>query len=333
MKTKKLLTLGEIMMRLSAPGHARFSQARNLNIHFGGAEANVAVAMAGFGIQSEHITRFPDDDLGKAATNELKSKNVSTQNILYGPGRLGLYFLENGAAQRPPKIIYDRFNSAFSFIQPGMFDWDALMKSSSWFHWTGITPAISEGAARVCLEALEAARRHGVLVSGDINYRRNLWQYGKSAKDIMPGLIELTDHIVGDISDFENCTGISGNDFTHAADIVMKNFKRIRSISKTHRETVSASHNILSASIWDGKKLFTSKAYDIYPIVDRIGTGDAFMAGLIYGWMTTGDLQWTVDFASASGAWKHSVEGDSNSATVGEIESSMKGENVGKLLR
>ena len=210
---KRVITFGEIMMRLSTPAFARFTQVDSLNVLYAGSEANVASSLSLFGFSAAHVTRFPNNDLGRAAMQTLLRYGVDTQYIIYGDERIGVYFLENGAMQRASRIIYDRFNSAFAHIKPGMLDWDTILRDASWFHWTGITPAISQGAADVCYEAIQAARKNNITVSGDINYRRNLWQYGKTAREIMPALIESTDVIVAGITDMENCVGISGDTF------------------------------------------------------------------------------------------------------------------------
>jgi 2-dehydro-3-deoxygluconokinase len=330
---KKVITLGEIMMRLSTPGNSRFTQATNLNILYAGSEANVAASLSLFGIRTAHVTRFPDNDLGIAATQTLQKIGVDTSHILYGPQRMGLYFLENGSMQRSSRIVYDRFDSAFAHIKPSTVDWGEVFKDAAWFHWTGITPAISQGAADVCLEALQAAKKKGLIVSGDINYRRNLWQYGKTALDVMPALIDLTNIIVAGAADMENCASISGNTFQDACKSFMKRFPNVKKITTTFRDSISSSHNKLSAVLWNGKDLLSSKEYDLTHIVDRVGSGDAYMAGLIYGLITEQTDQHALEFAVAAGAWKHSVEGDVNLATVAEIESLVKGENVGKLLR
>jgi 2-dehydro-3-deoxygluconokinase len=330
---KKVITFGDIMMRLSTPGFARFTQAENFNVLYGGSEANVAVGLANLGIPAEHVTRFPDNDFGRAATQSLQKYGVATNHILYGEERMGIYFVENGSMQRAARIIYDRFDSAFTNIKKGSIDWDAIMKDASWFHWTGITPALSQGAADVCFEALQSARKHQVMISGDINYRRNLWQYGKSARDVMPELISLTDRIVAGVTDMENCADITDKTFESASQKMMKAYPNLQKIVSTHRESISASHNKFSAHLWDGKKIIQSKEYDLIPVVDRIGTGDAFMAGLIYGWSNNKDDQTALEFATAAGVWKHSIEGDVNLASASEIESLMRGENIGKLLR
>ncbi|MBL7856989.1 MAG: sugar kinase [Cyclobacteriaceae bacterium] len=330
---KKIITFGEIMMRLSTPGYLRFVQADQFNVLYAGSEANVAVSLSYLGLPAEHVTRFPDNDFGLAATQSLKRYGVCTDHILYGDERIGVYFLENGSMQRSSTIIYDRFDSAFAHIQPGMIDWDTIMKEASWFHWTGITPALSQGAADVCREAIESARKNGATVSGDINYRRNLWQYGKSARDVMPALIESTDVVVAGIADMENCAGISGDTMEEASIKFMKTFPNTKKISTTIRKSISSSHNKIAAVLWSGKELIQSKEYDLTHIVDRVGSGDAFMAGLVYGMIKKWSDQQTIEFATAACALKHAVAGDVNLVTAQEIEALVCGENVGKLLR
>ncbi len=329
----KVITFGEIMMRLSTPGYARFTQVDSLNVLYAGSEANVACSLSHFGIPAAHVTRFPNNDLGQAATQSLKRDGVDTQYIIYGDERMGVYFLENGSMQRASRIIYDRFNSAFAHIRPGMLDWKKILKGATWFHWTGITPAISQGAADVCLEAIRVARENNLTVSGDINYRRNLWQYGKTAREIMPSLIESTDVIVAGITDMENCVGISGDTYETACASIKKEYPTINTIVTTERESVSSSHNRLKGLLWNGKQLVQSREYDLTHIVDRVGAGDAFMAGLIYASLKKMDDTARIEFATAAGAFKHSVEGDVNVATAQEIETLVKGENIGKLLR
>jgi 2-dehydro-3-deoxygluconokinase len=330
---KRIVTLGEIMLRLSTPGFSRFGQATQFNIQYGGSEANVAASLVYFGLQAEHVTRFPKNDLGEAATQTLRKHGVITEHIVYGDERMGIYFLENGAIHRASRIVYDRFDSAFAHVKPGMINWEEVFRDASWFHWSGITPAISQGASDVCREAIHAARRNGVEISGDINYRRNLWQFGKTARDIMPELIESTDVIVAGITDIENCTGLTGDTFESASQKLMKQYPAVKKVATTVRDSISSSHNKISAILWDGKKLLKSQTYDLTHIVDRVGAGDAFMAGLIYGWLTKHDDQQTIDYAAAACAWKHTIEGDVNIGSASEIESLVRGENVGKLLR
>lgn len=330
---KRVTTLGEIMMRLSVPGFGRFTQAESFQAVYGGSEANVGVSLSNFGIPASHVTRLPDNDLGKAVVAHLHKHNVSTNHIVFGSERLGLYFLENGSMHRAPRIVYDRFDSAFAHIKPGQIDWDAVMKETSWFHWTGITPAISQGAADVCKEAIAAANKHGVTVSGDINYRRNLWQYGKAAHEIMPALIEGTHIMIAGRSDIENCTGLIADDYTESCKQVMKRYPQLKMVTYTHRDTISASHNKIQGVLWNGSSLLRSKEFDLTHIVDRVGAGDAFMAGLIYGLIQKYPDQQTLEFATAACALKHGIEGDVNQVTVEEVEILVNGENTGKLLR
>lgn len=331
--SNKVVTIGEIMMRLSTPGFTRFVQADSMDVVYAGSEANVAVSLSLFGLPAAHITRFPDNDLGRAATQALERYGVDVRHVAFGSERIGVYFLENGAMQRSSRIIYDRFNSAFANIRPEHVDWDSVLDGASWFHYTGITPAISQGAADVCLIGAKKARAKGIKVSGDINYRRNLWQYGKSAREVMPALIEQTDIVVAGTTDFENCAGIKGADFLDSCRRAMEHFPNIKKITSTHRESVSSSHNRMHAQLWDGKVNYTSQTYDLTHIVDRVGTGDAYMAGLIYGWLKNKSDQDTLEFAIAACALKHSVPGDVNLVTVAEVEALQSGENVGKLLR
>lgn len=332
MNKGKVVTFGEIMLRFSTQACARFTQSTAFNATYAGAEANVAVSLAHFGIPSAHVTRFPENALGEAATQALRRYGVDTDSIIYGDGRMGLYFLENGAMQRPSRIIYDRFDSAFSRITRDSIDWRKALKGASWFHWTGITPAISQGAADCCLDALGVAKEYGLTISGDINYRRNLWQYGKSACDVMPALIEHCDVVIAGIADMENCAGISHASYEEACARFRDRFKKVRKIATTERVSISSSHNKIGALLWNGK-LLRSKEYDLTHIVDRVGAGDAFMAGLVYGDLKGMDDQQTLDYAVAACALKHSVEGDVNVISASEVETLVKGENIGKLLR
>lgn len=332
MSKAKVITFGEVMLRFSTQAFSRFTQATAFDVTYAGAEANVAVSVARFGIPSAHVTRFPDNDLGEAATQALRKHGVDTSSILYGEERMGLYFLENGSMQRASRIVYDRFDSAFAHIKPGSVNWDEIFGDASWFHWTGITPAISQGAADVCLEAVKAAKRNGLKVSGDINYRRNLWQYGKTAKDIMPELIRYCDVVIAGITDMENCASVTGESFEKACEAFKNKFGNVRVVATTERVSISSSHNRISALLWNGK-LLNSHAYELTHIVDRVGSGDAFMAGLIYGMLGNMSDQEALEFATAACALKHSIEGDVNLVSVEEVASLVKGENVGKLLR
>jgi len=329
---KRVVTLGEIMMRLSTPGHERFINSNTYNVVYGGAEANVAISLANWGVSAAHVTAFPKHDIGKAAQQYLRFAGVDTSYIYFEDGRMGLYFLENGAMQRSSKIIYDRFDSVFANFDSKKIDWEKVFDGADWFHWTGITPAISASAAQLCQDAVNAASKLGVKISGDINYRRNLWQYGKQPLDIMPDLIDKTDLIIAGLTDFENCMGIYESDYISACKKAQEKCPSIKYISTTYRDSISASHNKLSGVLWNGKELLESQTFDMTHIVDRVGGGDAYMAGLIYGLLGSSDQE-ALEFAVAASVLKHSIPGDANFVSVEEVEQLVKGENVGKLLR
>jgi len=330
--TKKVITLGEVMMRLSTPCNERFLQSDQFNIVYGGSEANVSVSLAQWGVKSYHVTAFPDHDLGKAATNYLRQMGVGIDYIFTSEGRMGLYFLENGSMQRASKIIYDRFDSSFANFDGSLVDWDVVFDGADWFHWTGITPALSQRAADMTLAALKAASAKGLMISGDINYRRNLWQYGKGPLEVMPELIRYTQVIVAGMADFENCMDITAEDYEAASIQAKKDYPQIKYITTTERDSISASENGLSAILWNGKNLLNSKKYNMTHIVDRVGGGDAYMAGLIYGLLHLSDQE-ALEFGVAASVLKHSIPGDANLVSLEEVKSLVKGENVGKLLR
>ena len=335
------------MLRLSTPGYLRFGQAKQFEATFGGGEANVAVSLANYGIDTEFVTRVPDNDIAKACLKDLRSYGVGTRHCLTGGERLGIYFLETGAVARPSKVIYDRAHSSISTIQPGMVDWHEVFKGADWFHWTGITPAISESAALVCLEAIKAANEMGVFVSCDLNFRKNLWKWGKTAAEVMPELVEGCDLILGNEEDAEKEFGIKpeGFDAEHSDGSIdqtrfesvcrqlMKRFPRCRKVAITLRGSINANHNTWGGVIFDGEKLMESRRYDITHIVDRVGGGDSFMGGLIYGLLTWKDDQKAIDFAAAASCLKHTISGDYNQVTVKEVESLMSGNASGRVAR
>ena len=345
---KKIVTFGEIMLRLATPGYLRFSQANELSATFGGGEANVAVSLANYGMEASFVTRLPENDIAVACVKDLRKNGVLTDHIIYGGERLGIYFLETGAVARASKVIYDRAHSSISEIQPGMIDWDRVFEEADWFHWTGITPAISQGAADVCLEAIRAANRLGVTVSCDLNYRKNLWKYGKRADEVMPALVEGCDIILGNEEDAEKVFGIKpeGFDATARAGRVdaakfesvcrqlMARFPRARKVIITLRGSINANHNTWGGVLFDGQRLYESARYDITHIVDRVGGGDSFMGGLIYGLLTyEGDDQRALDFAAAASCLKHTIYGDYNQVTVKEVENLMRGDGSGRVAR
>lgn len=329
---KRIITLGEIMLRLSTPGHERFINTQSYEVNYGGAEANVAVSLANWGLSAAHVTSFPDHEIGKSAVNRLRFSGVDTSFIRYNEGRMGVYFVENGAMQRSSKIIYDRFDSAFALANAEDFDWEKIFEGADWFHWTGITPAISQSAADLCKAAVVAASKLGVKISADINYRRNLWQYGKGPLDIMPELIAPSHLVIAGLTDFENCMGIIETDYEQACEKAKTMCPSLKYVSTTHRDSISASENNLSGVLWNGESLLESKTYEMTHIVDRIGGGDAYMAGLIYGLLGSGD-QHALDFAVAASVLKHSIPGDANFVSLDEVNQLVEGKNVGKLLR
>lgn len=343
----KVITFGEIMLRLSTPGYLRFNQARQFDATFGGGEANVAVSLANFGMDADFVTRLPDNDIARSCVQELRSFGVGTDKIIYGGERLGIYFLETGAVARPSKVIYDRAHSSISTIASGMIDWDKVFEGADWFHWTGITPAISQGAADVCLEAVKAANRLGITVSCDLNYRKNLWKYGKNASEIMPALVECSDILLGNEEDAEKVFGIKPEGFDAAStggeidqkrfqsvgEQLMARFPRAKKVIITLRGSINANHNTWGGVLWNGKSLFQSARYDITHIVDRVGGGDSFMGGLIYGLLTYKDDQKALDFAAAASCLKHTIFGDFNRVTVREVENLMAGDASGRVSR
>lgn len=342
----KVITFGEIMLRLSPPGKLRFSQAQSFDIIYGGGESNVAVSLANYGIPVEFVTRLPENDIGQCAMMEMRKRGVGTQHIVYGGERLGIYFLETGAVSRGSKVIYDRAHSAISTIEKGTIDWEKVFADAQWFHWTGITPALSQGAADVCLEAIQAANELGVTVSTDLNYRAKLWNYGKKPGDIMPELVEGCDIILGNEEDAEKHFGIhpASVDVTQGDSVeaeayrstceqLMERFPRAQKVITTLRGSISASHNSWSGVLYNGDEFLEAPTYQITHIVDRVGGGDSFMGGLIYGLLTYETDQQALDFAVAASCLKHTIYGDANLSTVPEVEKLMEGDASGRVSR
>ncbi len=342
----KVITFGEIMLRLATPDYLRFSQATQLTATFGGGEANVAVSLANYGIPVDFVTRLPQNDIGRACMMDLRKYGVGTDNIVWGGERLGIYFLETGAVSRGSKVVYDRAHSAVSEIEPGTIDWEKVFEGATWFHWTGITPAISQSAADVCLEAIQKANEMGVMVSCDLNYRKNLWKYGKTAAEIMPDLVAGTDVVLGNEEDAEKVLGIKpegvdvtgghvdGAAYESVSKQIMQRFPRCKKVITTLRGSVNANHNSWSGVLWDGSTLFQAPTYQITHIVDRVGGGDSFMGGLICGLLTyKGDDQKALNFAVAASCLKHTIYGDFNQVTVDEVEKLMGGDASGRVAR
>ncbi len=343
---KKIVTFGEIMLRLSPPGFKRFSQTYSFDVVYGGGESNVAVSLANYGMNSHFISRIPQNDIGQCAVMELRKRGVHTDNILREGERLGIYFLETGAVSRGSKVIYDRAHSAMSTIQAGMINWEEIFKDADWFHWTGITPALSQGAADACLEAIKTANKMGVTVSTDLNYRKKLWKYGKKPSEVMPALVEGCDIILGNEEDAEKHFGLHPEnvDVTHGHSVdgqayasvlkqLMEMFPRAKKVITTLRGSISASHNTWTGVLYDGNELFQAESYDITHIVDRVGGGDSFMAGLIYGLMSYDNDLDALNFAVAASCLKHTIKGDANLVTVEEVEKLMSGDKSGRVSR
>ena len=342
----KVVTFGEIMLRLSPPEFLRFSQASHFDIEFGGGESNVAVSLANFGIETEFITRLPNNDIGDCAKMTLRKHGVGVSKIVYGGERLGIYFLETGAISRGSKVVYDRAYSSMASIQPGMIDWEKALEGVTWFHWTGITPAISQSAADTCLEALKVASSKGITISTDFNYRAKLWNYcdEKQRQKTMTELSSYCDIILCNQEDAavffgihpQNSTASSTreSDILNVIEQLFVKFPKAKKIATTLRTSISAAHNTWSALLSDGTNTYKTKTYELNPIVDRVGGGDSFMAGLIYGLKTYAkNDQKALDFAVAASCLKHSIKGDVNLVSVDEVTKLMEGDASGKVAR
>ncbi len=344
----KVVTFGEIMLRLSPPGFLRFSQANSFDVVYGGGESNVAVSLANYGIDVDFVTRLPQNDLGDCALRELRKQGINTHNIIRGGDRLGIYFLETGAVNRGSKVVYDRANSSVSEIKPNMVDWKKVFNGVRWFHWTGITPAISQSAADTCLEAVKIASSLGITISTDLNYRSKLWKYGGDREAIMSELTSYCDIILGNEEDAEMHFGIKpeGLDVTTQGEQIkadaflsvcqqmMKKFPKAKKVITTLRGSISASHNTWAGILYDGNTLFESPQYQITHIVDRVGGGDSFMGGLIYGLLTYPNAdQKALNFAVAASSLKHTITGDANLVSIEEVEKLMGGDASGRVAR
>ncbi|MFL1011947.1 sugar kinase [Flavisericum labens] len=332
---KKLITFGEVMMRLSPPGYSKFAQANSLELVYGGGEANVAISCAYLGMKAAHVTRFPENALGRAATQFLRKHWLSTEHVFYGDKMMGKYFLEKGAVHRPSEVIYEREGSAFSLIEPSMIDWEHVLKDADWFHWTGITPAISEGAALCCLEAIKTANKMGIKVSGDINSRKNMWKYGKTMQEVMPELVKNCDIVITSSRGINEMFGIGevGRKFQDSAEKLMDKFPKIEKVVRKTRKSISASHQQIQGKIWNGEDYIKAELLNISHVIDRVGTGDAFASGLIYGLLHYDDDLQALNFATASCALKHTVPGDVNLVSLENVIDLMEGDTSGAIKR
>ena len=321
---KKVVTFGEIMLRLAPQGFLRFSQASSFDVVYGGGESNVAVSLANYGVPVDFVTRLPKNDIGECALMEMRKRGVGVDKIVWGGDRLGIYFLETGAVSRGSKVVYDRAHSAIAEIQSGMIDWDVVFEDVEWFHWTGITPAISQGAADVCLEGVKAASKKGITISTDLNYRAKLWKYGGDREAIMTELTSYCKH----------GHDVKAEAFLSVCRQMMEKFPKAKKVITTLRGSISASHNTWAGVLYDGKKMYETRQYQITDIVDRVGGGDSFMGGLIYGLLTyPKDDQNALDFAVAASCLKHTIKGDANLVTVAEVEKLMGGDASGRVAR
>ena len=340
----RFISFGEIMLRLKTPGNERFFQSPSFEATFGGGEANVAVALANYGLEASFVSALPDNDIGEAALRDLRSFSVDTTSIRRSGDRVGIYYLETGANQRPSKVVYDRANSSISECGPGDFDWDEIFKGAKWFHITGITPALSESAAALSLESVKAAQKHGVTVSCDFNFRGKLWKYGKSAPEVMTELVKYVDVGIANEEDCQKSLGISAGVEVESGELdtvkyealskkVLEVFPNMSVIAITLRESKSADINGWSACIRDKDGFKLSRHYTMTDIVDRVGGGDSFASALIYGLNAYEDRQQSLEFAVAASCLKHSISGDFNRVTVDEAEKLMGGDGSGRVQR
>ena len=341
---KTTVTFGEIMLRLAPPGFERFLQSPGFVATFGGGEANVAVALSGFGVPAAYVTALPANPLGDAVVGELRRFGVDTSRIVRTKGRLGVYYVEAGANQRPSKVVYDRENSAIALAKPGDIDWDKAFDGAGWFHITGITPAISASAAALALESVSKAREKGLTVSCDLNYRKNLWKWGKPAAEVMRELVRFVDIGIANEEDCQKALGVEIDVDVHSGQLdrekycrltekVLGEYANLKAIAITLRESKSASHNGWSACLNNRKEFMVSRHYEITHIVDRVGGGDAFAGGLIYGLQALGNDRDALEFAVAASCLKHSIPGDFNRFSVDEVKALLKGDGSGRVQR
>ncbi len=342
--SEQVITFGEIMLRLKAPERERLFQSPLFEVSFGGGEANVAISLAQLGLDVCFVTALPANPIGDACIGELRRWGVDTSHIVRREGRLGVYFLETGANQRPSRVIYDRNGSAVAHSRPGDFDWETIFEGASWFHFTGITPALTQNLADTCLEAAQKAQQKGVPVSLDYNYRRKLWKYGKAAPTIMR---ELAAHVDIGIANEEDCQEsldifldvdvhsgqLEVEKYQKLTERVLDEFPNLQKQAITLRESYSAEYNGWSAVLHNRNQFLRSRRYEITNIVDRVGGGDAFSAGLIYGLVTNQKDAHALEFAAASSCLKHSIGGDFNRVEVAEVETLLKGETSGRVQR
>jgi 2-dehydro-3-deoxygluconokinase len=333
----KIITLGEILLRLSAPNFQKLEQANTFDITFGGTEMNVAASLIKFGFEAKHVTQFPDNMMGQKAKSYLAMLGFNTEHVKLEGDRIGLFFLEKGAVMRPSKIVYDRANSAFANLNTTDLDWESILNGADWFHWCGISPALSLEAAKACLDAVKTAKKLGIKVSSDIYYRSNLWNYGKTPQEILPELASYSDVILASRKNIEEIFGISVETekakFQETCKALLAAYPNIQKVIDTDRIQISSTHNRINARMWNGSEYFKTEYYDITDIVDRIGGGDAFLAGFIYGQLELKDDLKSLEFGIAASALKHTVEGDQNLVSKEDVFAVMSGDLSGRLKR
>ena len=338
----KVITFGEIMLRLAPHGYYRFSQAQDFEASYGGGEANVAVSLSNFGMQASFVSKIPNHAIGQCAINDLRKYGVDTSNITRGGDRLGIYFLEKGASQRASQVIYDRTYSAIAQAQPSDFDWNTIFKEATWFHFTGITPALSDTMANITLQACQEAKQRNITISCDLNFRKKLWSSEK-ANTVMRKIMPYVDVCIANEEDCEKVFGIKAknSDVTSGSlnhDSYIDVAKQVKEtfgckyVAITLRESISANDNVWAAMLFDGHTAYFSKKYNLH-IVDRVGGGDSFGAGLIYSLCNQFDLQKSIDFAVSASALKHSIEHDYNRVSVEEVMALLKGDGSGRVQR
>lgn len=338
----KVVTFGEIMLRLSTESNQRFSQSKRFLANYGGGEFNVAVSLANYGIEAEFVTRIPDNEIGHAALQEIRKMSVGMSNIQLGGDRLGIYFLETGLGNRGSNVVYDRSNSAIATIEENTFDWAKIFEKKDWFHWSGITPALSEKAAKECLKAIKTAHQLGLKISCDLNYRSKLWKYGKEPFEVMPQMLNYCNVILGDIDtaffmlglDKVNPDYVNNEQLTKYYSKLTDLCPNLETIATTLRYSINASHQKIGGVLFNNNKIYKAPVTDITNVVDRVGTGDAFMGGLLYSLIKTPEnLQRSIEFAVAACSLKHTIAGDYNLATLTEIEKILSGDHSGKVSR
>jgi 2-dehydro-3-deoxygluconokinase len=343
-----VLTLGEIMLRLKSPGNERLMQTGQFEATFGGGEANVAVSLARFGLPVAYVTALPKNPIADACINMLRGEGIDTTRLIHTGNRMGVYFLEAGANQRPSLVVYDRSDASISTVTPDQFYWDHVFAGMDWFHITGITPALSLKAAELSLHAVQEARSRGLTVSCDYNYRKNLWKYGKSSQEVMNEIVRFVDVGIANEEDCQKALGIQAFEtweneisqgkivsekYLRICEQVLGKYPNLKMQAITLRESFSADHNGWASCLHDGENFYQSKRYEIYDIVDRVGTGDAFAAGLIFALKSQRPVQEALEFATAASCLKHSIPGDMNRVTVEEVERLMVGEASGRVQR